>query len=448
MPPSFLPSESKQEAVARLYAVAGVPSEPLGPGSKEKKSALTSINNSLQLGADNSAPKNILARQILEQLGRNWEHGFSSTGQTITLAGLNAILEASESLLHNQAELEVRHLDPALPEWFQPARDKLEAVRRISSITGGRPQELGPGSKERKSVLTDLVANLGLPLNTGMTKTRLAEAIAATLEVPWNNSCWSTGETITLNGLNALLAGVERRELSGHSATRNRLRQEASLLVAALAVACPKAWDGRTCINQMIAGEYAKALQTEWVGWYFEFIGLPALINSYGGGPLRIGTTTFDYSRQFVWDLKTHSQKGLAAPGDISADAPLNDRDSILKCVEEHRSIGFLILSGAPTFDGLAEFDAWHRSLRNKPQSRSKNPRALKVSLTPVAIEAYVFDGIEEVNAAMDQKILKPFNQGRQQNGAPRKPKLHLALKRAREAGHVMASHDFTSSVI
>ena len=35
----FLPAKSKLEAVARLYAAAQTPAEPLGPGSKEKKSA-------------------------------------------------------------------------------------------------------------------------------------------------------------------------------------------------------------------------------------------------------------------------------------------------------------------------------------------------------------------------------------------------------------------------
>ena len=38
---SFLPAKSKLEAVARLYAAAQTPAEPLGPGIKEKKSVLT-----------------------------------------------------------------------------------------------------------------------------------------------------------------------------------------------------------------------------------------------------------------------------------------------------------------------------------------------------------------------------------------------------------------------
>ena len=239
---SFLPAKSKLEAVARLYAAAQTPAEPLGPGSKEKKSVLTKTAERLSLDVDASAPKDILACQILEKLGQTWDRSFSSTGQTITLRGLNAILAATEAELQRRAVRELRGVTPTLPDWFAPARDKLEAVRRISSITGGRPQDLGPGSKERKSVLTDLVDNLGLPLDSRLTKTKLAEAIAATLDMPWNDSCWSSGQTVTLNGLNAVLAGAEQRLLHGHghSVKQLRLQQEARLLVTALAASCPQ----------------------------------------------------------------------------------------------------------------------------------------------------------------------------------------------------------------
>ena len=295
---SFLPAKSKLEAVARLYAAAQTPAEPLGPGSKEKKSVLTKTAERLSLDVDASAPKDILACQILEKLGQTWDRSFSSTGQTITLRGLNAILAATEAELQRRAVRELRGATPTLPDWFVPARDKLEAVRRISSITGGRPQDLGPGSKERKSVLTDLVDNLGLPLDSRLTKTKLAEAITATLDMPWNDSCWSSGQTVTLNGLNAVLAGAEQRLLHGHghSVKQLRLQQEARLLVTALAASCPPHWDGRTCVKEMVRSEYGQAKQTEWIGFYFEFVGLPALINAYGGGPVRIGATEFDYS--------------------------------------------------------------------------------------------------------------------------------------------------------
>ena len=263
--------------------------------------------------------------------------------------------------------------------------------------------------------------------------------------MPWNDSCWSSGQTVTLNGLNAVLAGAEQRVLHGHGTKLIRLQQEARLLVAALAASCPSHWDGRACVQEMLKSEYSKARGTEWAGWYFEFVGLPALINAYGGGPVRIGATEFDYARNFVWDLKTHGQEKLASPEKVSGEALLNDHESILQCVDERGSIGFLILSGASSFDGFIEFDAWHRKMRGASESRSPRPRRLKVSLHPVTLQAYVFQGTAEVEQALADGVLKVFRQGHQPSGKPRRPKLDLVLRKAQEAGIVMAQHDFAA---
>ncbi len=435
----FTPASSKKEAVARLYAVTGRPAEPLGPGSKEKKSSLIAVADRLDLAVHRTAPKDILARQLVEALGGRWSTRYSSTGQTVTLAGLNILLDLTETELRRRAAKEVRAESFALPDWFKPARDKLEAVRRISSLTGAGPQGLGPGSKERKSVLTNLVRDLDLRLDTRLPKTRLAGSIAATLGTPWDESCWSAGETITLNGLNAVLAGAEGRMLRGHAARQDRLRQEAQLLVAALAAACPPRWDGRDCVEQMRASEYRNWRQTEWVGWYFEFIGLPALIDAFGGGPVSIGSTEFDYQRDFIWDLKTHAQKDLTDPRDVAGRTPLNDKEAMELCVQERGTLGFLVLSGRPSFEELAEFDAWHRGLRGKPRSSSATPRRLKTALHPMTVEAYAFDGADSLRDAEEARALMLFSQGRQAGGSTRRPKYQMDLVKAREAGLVFA---------
>ena len=387
--------------MARLYAAAQAPAEPLGPGSKEKKSVLTRTADRLSLPVDTTTPKDILARQILQALHAPWDPAYASTGQTITLSGLNAILSAVQAELGRRAARELRRSGPALPDWFAPARDKLEAVRRISSITGGRPQGLGPGSKERKSVLTDLVQNLGLPIDPALRKDELAGRIARHLGMPWTTTCRSSGQTVTLDGLNAVLAGAEQRALRGHAAVGDRLRQEAELLVEALAQSCPRRWEGRSCVEEMLTAEYSRARQTEWIGWYFEFVGLPALVNAYGGGPRRIGATEFDYARSFVWDLKTHAQEGLAAPHDVVGQAPLNDRDAILRCARESQSIGFLVLSGAFVPDADGAFDAWHRRMRGSTRQRGAGSRALKAAFRPVTVDAYVFQGATAVEEAL-----------------------------------------------
>ena len=158
------------------------------------------------------------------------------------------------------------------------------------------------------------------------------------------------------------------------------------------------------------------------------------------GRPRRIGATEFDYARSFVWDLKAHAQKGLAVPHDVVGQAPLNDRDAILRCARESQSIGFLVLSGAFVPDADGAFDAWHRRVRGSTRQRGPGSRALKAAFRPVTVDAYVFQGATGVEDALEQRVLIAFRQGRQPSGAARRPKLKLDLRRGRENGYVMAS--------
>ncbi len=441
----FVAAKSKAEAVSRLYAVAGAPAEVLGPGSKEKKSVLIATARHLKTDVDTSDPKDLLARSIIEATGHLWDPEFSSTGQTITLKGLNALLALSEETAQRRLAEEMRARD-WFPSWFRPARDKLEVVRRIAALSKGRPQDLGPGSKERKSVLTDVVDHLSLPVSTSLSKTKLAAAISATLGANWDDECWSTGETLTLKGLNSVLAGVEGRLLHASEPAVDPISHEQQLLLDTLAPLCRSYWDGVTCVRQMIASEDSNARQTEWIGWYFEFLGLPALINSLGGGPRKIGSTTFDYVRAYVWDLKTHAQRGLAAPDQVKGDAPLNDRESIMRCFETSQSLGFLVLSGAPTRDEDGTFDTWHRAIRNARSPRTDKSRILKSGFTPVTLDSYVFRGSDSVDVALHDKVLTSFSQGRQQSGAARKPKLKLDLAMGRDAGFLEGRRELVAA--
>ena len=68
---------------------------------------------------------------------------------------------------------------------FVPASNKLEAVIRISNLTNSGPEDLGPGSKERKSVLTNLALGLGMEVDPGHSKQQLADILAAFLGGQW-----------------------------------------------------------------------------------------------------------------------------------------------------------------------------------------------------------------------------------------------------------------------
>ena len=100
---------------------------------------------------------------------------------------------------------------------FLAATNKLEAVVRISNLTNSGPETLGPGSKEHKSVLTNLALGLGIPFSQDFTKQELAAHLAATLGKTWLPEHESVGQTITLKGLNLLLEAATPRLLQARS---------------------------------------------------------------------------------------------------------------------------------------------------------------------------------------------------------------------------------------
>lgn len=343
---TFSPAESKAEAVARIYSLAGATPEPLGPGSKERKSVLVRLADALDLPVDVAATKPALGSQIASALGTTWDDRCYSAGATITLVGLNRLLEAATARL----ALEATRIRPTLPRllagWddFVPARSKLEAVNRISALTESGPQVLGRGSKERKSVLANAVIGLRLQLRLSVTKSRLGAALAHALDVPWDHTCYSTGETITLDGLNVVLAGMERAlGVLGSKRRFPTAAHEAEALVAVLAEAVPDHWDGRQAVIEMRDAEFSQWRQTEWPGFYFEFKGIPAMVDAFGGGPRQVGAVRFDYALEHLWDLKCHANSARSL-------APLNDQASMLAAIAEG-ALGLIVLSGDRSID-------------------------------------------------------------------------------------------------
>ncbi|AEI13362.1 hypothetical protein [Cellulomonas gilvus] len=434
----FLPAASKAEAVARIYALAGVTPEALGPGSTEKKSVLVELARRLDLPVDSQAAKPALGAQVAGALGADWPPAAWSSGSTITLYGLNTLLEAATFELHRRAFLSTpEDLLAGQLEFggFQHARSKLEAVNRISALTRSGPQVLGPGSKERKSVLVDLAAGLGLDVDTAQNKVALGAAIAARLGARWHDRHWSTGHTITLDGLNALLAAAERRlGLLGQSAADafSTPADEAAALLVALADAIDTAWDGRTCVEAMRDAEFRHWRQTEWTGWYFEYIGIAALVNAYGGGPRRVRNTSFDYALHSTWDLKAHSVHRDDA-------AILNDLDAIEAGLAEPGGLGFIVLSGVADYSHSAAFDAWHREQRGAGPAHDRS-RALKSGFVPQRLDAFHLPTMESLESARLRGEFTVMAQGRQPDGSPRKPKLKIRLDVARSSGSLVAT--------
>ena len=116
---SYTSARSKAEAVARMYRLAGRPVEPLGPGSKEKRSALEALGAALGLDLTSVPGKHECGATIAQRLGVVWDDECHSTGDTITLTGLNRVLDAAVARLVQETQepsrlvTDLLHLSPA-----------------------------------------------------------------------------------------------------------------------------------------------------------------------------------------------------------------------------------------------------------------------------------------------------------------------------------------------
>ncbi len=340
---------------------------------------------------------------------------------------------------------------------FQPALNKLEAVNRLSRLVGAGPQELGPGSKERKAVLVNLAVGLRLEPPSKLSKPELGAFIARELCAPWSDDCWSTGQTITLHGLNVLLCAAElhlhtaaplipsapqqtaapslfepepisTRAIDGQPKPRvPPIEDEAMLIITTLIGASPPIWDGRECVKAMhLAGDKNWA-QDEWKGFFLEY--LLSACTSLGGRrqAARFGHTTIDFGLWRLWDVKAHSM----GPDSVA----LNDATAVHECVATTGGLGFIVVSGERTID--PSFKTWFRNYR-EVHGKIRRPRAhapsqvrhLTSMFKPRRFQAFHFsiDGLQE---AIECKALTRMKQGRQPSGAARKEKFQLHLKRS-----------------
>jgi hypothetical protein len=440
--PPFTPARSKLEAVTRISALTHSPPENLGPGSKEKRSVLANLAAGLGIDAPPKATKIDLGAKLAESLHVTWGPECWSTGQTITLIGLNRLLKGA-ARQGATAPQEESSIENALHQ-FVAARSKLEAVTRISALTHSPPETLGPGSKEKRSVLANLAAGLGIDAPPKATKIDLGAKLAESLHVTWGPECWSTGQTITLIGLNRLLEGAEWRVEASGSAGNHSLFEtalgEALGILAVLESALPPHLDGRTCVCEMLKAEDRHWAQDEWAGFYFEFVGLPACINAYAGGPVTYANTRFDYSLGSVWDFKLH-----AAATD---HAPLNAIDATRECLVSGRGVGFVVLEGDTDYDE-GEMREWQREIRlanGKVAARRVMPAAYirksKRGFRPRRLRAFHVANLTTLDAAIEARAITVMRQGRQTSGATRKPKYGIHLGRAERQGLMVAQRD------
>lgn len=115
---------------------------------------------------------------------------------------------------------------------YPSATSKAEATARAYLLAGLPVEVLGPGSKEKKSALVALGLAVGRDLAGVPGKVECGRLVAEALDVVWDESCYSRGDTVTLPGLNRLVDAVTRRLLNTPGGLDGRAFHELTIAAA------------------------------------------------------------------------------------------------------------------------------------------------------------------------------------------------------------------------
>ncbi|TCJ21665.1 hypothetical protein [Nocardioides jejuensis] len=464
--PFFLPAATAGEAIERIFSLTGASDV----GTRGEKRAVVALRDALGLDIETGVTSDVMGAALAEALHVDWDTARYLDRHKITLDGLNALLEGAADAYAEGSLRRLAEMRPALldgPEWalFEPARSKIEAVNRISMLTGSGAERLGPGGKEHKRVLVNLVdgMRLGIPITT---KHGTAEALAREFNAPWSDICVSTQGTITLTGLNVILAGAERHlgRLGGDRALLfGTPEEEGRALAAALVDGFSLKrfadgservhWDGRRSVKWLADNQTGQQNQMEWPGFYWEFQARTILGRRFAPNrnppKTKYGPEPFDYSLNYVWDLKSHTETWFdPLTGETTkgrGGSPLNDAQSMDECIAD-QGLGFLMVGGRAITDTDGAFKAWQDALKGKAAapSNSGRSRMRKAAFEPLHVDAFWFADTLALNSAVAAGHVTGFKQGPQaprvagEPGAARRPKYTLSSKAAGTSLHLV----------
>lgn len=179
-------------------------------------------------------------------------------------------------------------------------------------------------------------------------------------------------------------------------------------------------WDAKECILEMKEKKCPHWKKTEWVGFYLEFI--TEMMHIPGVAQFKIieGNTSFNgIAGKNVIDYKTSSS---------NEGIPLNDMDATNEIVKKYKELVYIIVKGGKKTEKNRELDKWRKKLTGKSkyvlegEKMGRKHRKLKTKFFPKQI---LYISINKKNI----KNLKIFNQGRNADGSPRKPKYIIPIK-------------------
>ncbi len=131
----------------------------------------------------------------------------------------------------------------------------------------------------------------------------------------------------------------------------------------------PKIWNGKKSILEMKHAHYNQWRQTEWMGFYFQFLCEEHLkIKNVLEipGP-KYDNVKIDALGRFPWDFKAHAINTSAH------QIIVNDKKAIAKAIKDYKKVGVVLALGEVEYnDAKRNFQKWHEKLKGGLSKYSK----------------------------------------------------------------------------
>ena len=184
----------------------------------------------------------------------------------------------------------------------------------------------------------------------------------------------------------------------------------------------PKSWDGKNSILDMKNNGGKNWRQTEWIGWYFEFLCERYLKEIMEFQKIKYGNTYFDGFLNVPFDFKTHVSNSK------TKDVVINDKEAVLNALRDYGYIIVVMAIGKAEYNDLDRtFQNWHEQIKG---GKSKYEFDRIKRKAPSRLRKVNFKVDEIFFIKMDKETLKKckiFQENfRNSNGSLRRPKFSL----------------------
>ncbi len=188
----------------------------------------------------------------------------------------------------------------------------------------------------------------------------------------------------------------------------------------------PREWDARSCIEEMKENGFKHWRQSEWIGWYFQYLCENNLNTIFKIPGTSYGNVEFDGNAEGLnFDFKAHSLYNHRRS--IQNVTILNDKIAMEQSIRDNGRHGLLIALTDCSYDISGEFKVWHQKFKG-PESKyvkagRKSGRPQRKLKTNAKVLKYLVLTITSENIHHLPLMMK---QGKNSNGKPRLPKYKI----------------------